>query len=369
MRGRSGSGDELFSFVRLEERVPADHPLRAVRGLADEVLAGLSGSFSKLYAHTGRPSIPPEMLLRATLLQALYSVRSERLLMEQINYNLLFRWFVGLSMDAAVWHPTGFTHNRDRLLQADVARAFLQGLLALKQVKRLLSSEHFSVDGTLIDAWCSMKSFVPKDKGDEPPAPPPGRNAERDFRGETRSNETHASTTDPDARLYRKSQGQPARLCYTGHVLMENRNGLVVDSMLTHATGTAERDATLTMLDRRTSRQRITLGADKAYDVTEFVGELRARKVTPHIAVNGTVYKTGKRRKTAIDGRTTRHPGYEISLRCRKRIEEIFGWAKASAGLTKFKVKGLDRTTAIFSFFTAAYNLVRLPKLLAQQPT
>jgi hypothetical protein len=271
-------------------------------------------------------------------------------------------------MDSPVWHPTGFTHNRDRLLQADVARAFLQGLLALKPVKRLLSSEHFSVDGTLIDAWCSMKSFLPKDQDDEPP-PPARRNTERNFRGETRSNETHASTTDPDARLYRKSQGQSARLCYMGHVLMENRNGLVVDSTLTHATGTAEREATLAMLDRRTSRRRLTLGADKAYDVTEFVGELRARKVTPHIAVNGTVSKTGKRRKTAIDGRTTRHTGYEISLRCRKRIEEIFGWAKASAGLTKFKVKGLAKTTAIFSFFTAAYNLVRLPKLLAQQPT
>jgi transposase len=367
MRGRSGSDDELFSFVRLEERVPADHPLRVIRALADEVLAGLSGSFSSLYASTGRPSVPPEMLLRATLLQALYSVRSERMLMEQINYNLLFRWFVGLSMDAQVWHATGFTHNRDRLLQADVARAFLQGLLALPRVKRLLSSEHFSVDGTLIDAWASMKSFVPKDKGDEPPAPP-GRNAERNFRGEARSNETHASTTDPDARLYRKSNGQPARLCYMGHVLMENRNGLVVDSTLTCATGTAERDATLTMLDRSPSTERITLGADKAYDITDFIGELRARKVTPHIAVNGTVSKTGKQRKTAIDGRTTRHPGYEISLRCRKRIEEVFGWTKSSAGLTKFKLRGLPKTTAVFSFFAAAYNLVRLPKLLAQQP-
>ena len=367
MRGRSGSGDELFSFVRLEERVPSDHPLRVIRALADEVLAGLSSSFSGLYAHTGRPSIPPEMLLRAMLLQALYSVRSERMLMEQINYNLLFRWFVGLSMDAQVWHPTGFTHNRDRLLQADVARAFLQGLLALPRVKRLLSSEHFSVDGTLIDAWASMKSFVPKDQ-DEPPAPPTGRNAGRNFRGETRSNETHASTTDPDARLYRKSSGQPARLCYMGHVLMENRHGLVVDSTLTHATGTAERKATLTMLDRSTGNRRITLGADKAYDVADFIGELRARKVTPHIAVNGTVYKTGTRRKSAIDGRTTRHLGYEISLRCRKRIEEVFGWAKASAGLSKFKVTGREKTDAVFTFFAAAYNLVRLPKLLSQQP-
>ncbi|GBQ40482.1 transposase [Acidocella aminolytica 101 = DSM 11237] len=308
------------------------------------------------------------------------------MLMEQINYNLLYRWFVELSMDASVWHSTGFTHNRDRLLQADVARAFLQGLLALKQVKRLLSSEHFSVDGTLIDAWCSMKSFVPKNKGDEPPAPPAGRNAERDFRGETRSNETHASTTGPDARLYRKSQGQPAGLCYMGHVLMENRNDLVLDSTLpdacfpaiyriagtlagfAHATGTAERDATLTMLDRRTSRQRITLGADKAYDVADFMGELSTRKVTPHIAINGTVYKTGTRRKSAIDGRTTRHPGYEISLRCRKRIKEVFGWEKASAGLSKFKVKSQKKADAVFTFFAAAFNLVRLPNLLSQQP-
>ncbi len=283
MRGQSASDDELFSFVRLEERVPVDHPLRAIRSLADEVLAGLSGRFSALYARTGRPSIPPEMLLRATLLQALYPVRSARMLMEQINYNLLFRWFVGLSMDAQVWHPTGFTHNRDRLLQADVARGFLQGLLALPRVKRLLSSEHFSVDSTL-----------------------------------------------------------------------------------THATGTAGRLATLTMLDRRPSTRRITLGADKAYDVADFVRELRARKVTPHIAVNGTVHKTGKRRKTAIGNRTRRHPGYDISLRCRKRIEEVFGWAKASAGLTKFKLRGLDKTTAVFNFFAAAYNLIRLLKLLTQ---
>jgi transposase len=366
MRGRSDSVDELFSFVRLEERVPEDHPLRVIRALADEVLAGLSDSFSVIYAHTGRPSIPPEMLLRATLLQALYSVRSERMLMEQINYNLLFRWFVGLSMDATVWHPTGFTHNRDRLLQADVAHAFLQGLVALPRVKRLLSSEHFSVDGTLIDAWASMKSFTSKDAGNEPPAPPTSRNAEQNFRGEKRSNETHASRTDPDARLYRKSGGQPARLCYMGHVLTENRNGLVVDSTLTHATGTAEREATLTMLDRRGSGRRITLGADKAYDVADFIGELRGRRVTPHIAVNGTVYKTGTRRSSAIDGRTMRHPGYEISLRCRKRIEEVFGWVKASAGLTKFKLKGLDKTKAAFSFFAAAYNLVRLQKLLNQ---
>jgi transposase len=312
----------------------------------------------------GRPSIPPEMLLRATLLQAFFSVRSERMLMEQIDYNLLFRWFVGLEIDAAVWHPTVFTHNRDRLLEADVARAFLSGLMALKPVERLLSSDHFSVDGPLIEAWASMKSFRPKDGSGEPPGP--GRNGERDFRKETRSNETHASTTDPDARLYRKSAGQESRLCFMGHALMENRNGLVVDATLTHATGTAEREATLTMLDRRPRRHRITLGADKAYDVRAFVGDLRARRVTPHIAINGAVSKSGKPRKTAIDGRTTRHPGYAISLRCRKRVEEVFGWIKAQAGLAKVKVRSKPKVEAVFTFAAAAYNLVRLPKLLAQ---
>jgi transposase len=251
----------------------------------------------------GRPSIAPEILLRAALLQAFFSVRSERMLMEQINYNLLFRWFVGLPMDAEVWHPTVFTHNRDRLLEAEVAHEFLAALLALPQVKKLLSSEHFSVDGTLIDAWASMKSFRPKDGSGEPPSP--GRNGERDFHNEKRSNDTHASTTDPDARLYRKAAGRESRLCFMGHVLMENRNGLAVGAALTQATGTAEREATLAMLDRRKLRRRITLGADKAYDVTAFVGELRARQVTPHIAIDGRVSKHGVMRKTAIDGRTT----------------------------------------------------------------
>ncbi|AOO84129.1 IS5 family transposase [Bosea vaviloviae] len=364
MRGREDRSDSLFSYIRLEERVPADHPLRAIRALADEVLAGLNGRFETLYSQMGRPSIPPEMLLRATLLQAFFSVRSERMLMEQIDYNLLFRWFVGLEMDAAVWHPTVFTHNRDRLLEADVAHAFLSGLLALRQVKQLLSSDHFSVDGTLIDAWASMKSFRRKDGSDEPPGP--GRNGERNFRKEKRSNVTHASTTDPDARLYRKSDGHESRLCFIGHALMENRHGLVVDATLTHATGTAEREATLAMLDRRESRHRITLGADKAYDVEAFVGDLRARQVTPHIAINGAVSKTGKVRKTAIDGRITRHPGYAISQRCRKRIEEVFGWIKTQAGLAKVKVRSRTKAEAVFTFAVAAYNLVRIPKLLAQ---
>jgi transposase len=365
MRGLDDRSESLFSYVRLEDRVPSDHPLRSIRALADEALASLNDRFWELYSWTGRPSIPPEMLLRATLLQAFFSVRSERLLMEQIDYNLLFRWFVGLPMDAAVWHPTVFTHNRDRLLEAEVAHEFLAALLALPKVKRLLSDDHFSVDGTLIDAWASMKSFRPKDGSGDPPGP--GRNGERDFRKEKRSNETHASTTDPDARLYRKGDGRESRLCFIGHVLMENRNGLAVDATLTCATGTAEREAALAMLDRR-KRRGGTLGADKAYDVTDFVDELRQRGVTPHVAINGAVSKLGKVRKSAVDRRTTRHPGYEVSQRIRKRIEETFGWIKAQAGLGKVKVRGLAKARAVFTFAVAAYNLVRIPKLL-EKPT
>jgi transposase len=366
MRGRDDRREGFFSYVRLEERIPSDHPLRPIRRLADEALLVLHGRFEGLYASTGRPSIPPEMLLRATLLQAFFSVRSERMLMEQINYNLLFRWFVGLPMDAEVWHPTGFTHNRDRLLEADVAREFLAALLALPQVKKLLSSEHFSVDGTLIDAWASMKSFRPKDGSGEPPGP--GRNGERNFHNEKRSNETHASTTDPDARLYRKADGRESRLCFMGHVLMENRNGLAVAAALTHATGTAEREAALALLDRRTTGRRITLGADKAYDVTAFVQDLRSRNVTPHIAIDGRVSKRGVVRRTAVDGRTTRHPSYRASHICRKRIEEVFGWIKAQAGLAKVKVRGCAKVEAVFTFAVLAYDLIRIPKLLASAP-
>ena len=365
MRGRDDRGEGLFSYVRLEERVPADHPLRAIRVLADAALGALNGRFEALYSGVGRPSIAPEMLLRATLLQAFFSVRSERQLMEQIDYNLLFRWFVGLPMDAGVWHPTVFTHNRDRLLAADVAREFLGALMRLKAVEGLLSSDHFSVDGTLIEAWASMKSFRPKDGSGEPPGP--GRNGERNFRKEKRSNETHASTTDPDARLYRKAAGRESRLCFMGHVLMENRNGLAVDTALTEATGTAEREAALAMLDRRGTKRRITLGAGKAYDVTGFVGDLRRRKVTPHIAVNGTVSKLGKVRRTAIDARTLRHAGYAVSQRIRKRIEEVFGWVKKPGGLAKAKVRGTPKVEAAFTFTVTAYNLIRIPKLLQVQ--
>jgi transposase len=363
MRGRDDVSEGFFSYVRLEDRIPSDHPLRPIRQLADDALGALNERFEGLYSSTGRPSIPPEMLLRATLLQAFFSVRSERMLMEQINYNLLFRWFVGLPMDAQVWHATVFTHNRDRLLEADVAREFLVALLALPRVKKLLSSEHFSVDGTLIDAWASMKSFRPKDGSGEPPGP--GRNGERNFHNEKRSNETHASTTDPDARLYRKADGRESRLCFMGHVLMENRNGLAIDAALSRATGTAERETALALLGRRTTDRRITLGADKAYDVTAFVQDLRSRKVTPHIAIDGRVSKRGVVRKTAVDGRTTRHPGYRASQVCRKRIEEVFGWIKAQAGLAKIKVRGCAKAEAVFTFAVVAYNLIRIPKLLA----
>jgi transposase len=364
MRGRDDQSDGLFSYVRLERRIPDDHPLRPIRRLVDVVLERMNGRFDALYSGTGRPSIAPEMLLRATLLQAFFSVRSERQLMEQIDYNLLFRWFVGLPMDAQVWHATVFCHNRDRLLEADVAREFLVTLMGLAEVKTLLSREHFSVDGTLIEAWASMKSFRPKDGSGEPPDP--SRNGERNFRKEKRSNETHASTTDPDARLYRKADGRESKLCFMGHVVMENRNGLAVDANLSLATGTAEREATLDMLDRRgTAGRRITLGADKAYDVTDFVADLRSRKVTPHIAINGAVSKLGKARKTAIDKRTLRHVGYTISQRCRKRIEEVFGWMKKPGGLAKVKLRGRAKVEAVFTFTVAAYNLIRIPKLIA----
>jgi len=364
MRGEQRGSDGLFSYIRLEERIAADHPLRAIRALVDETLAALPGRFEELYSHTGRPSIAPEYLLRATLLQAFFTVRSERQLMEQIDYNLLFRWFVGLSIDDAVWDASTFSKNRDRLLEADVAREFLASLLSLPKVKRLLSNDHFSVDGTLLKSWAGMKSFRRKDGGGEPPEG--GRNGERNFRREKRSNETHGSTTDPDAKLYRKGDGQESRLCYMGHVLMENRNGLAVAGDVTRASGTAERDTALDLIDsHRPTRRRITVGGDKGYDVEGFVHELRAREVTPHIAIDGHLSKSGKRRKTAIDGRALRHVGYDISQRCRKRIEEVFGWIKTTGGLSQVKVRGLAKVQAVFTFAILAYNLVRIPKLLA----
>lgn len=365
MRGSDERSGSLFFYVDLEARVRRDHPLRPVREIANAALTDLSADFSALYPpRLGRPSIPPERLLRAMLLQAFYGIRSERQLMERIEFDLLFRWFVGLGVDDPAWDHSSFTKNRDRLLDGEIAAKFLRAVLAQPRVKRLLSSDHFSVDGTLIEAWASIKSFRKTDGGDNDPQGP-ARNAERGFHKEKRSNETHRSTTDPEARLYRKGDGQPARLCYMGHALMENRHGLAVDGLVTQATGTAEREAALALLDRRRRRRRITLGADKAYDVRQFIADLRARRVTPHVAVDGHVTKTGKRRTTAVDARTVRHPGYAVSQRCRKRIEEVFGWTKSAAGLAKVKLRGRRKVEAAFTLGLAAYNLVRLPKLLA----
>ncbi len=318
MRGADRQTAAMFSYISPEGLVPQDHPLRVIRPLVNAALERLSGRFEQMYAPRGRDSIAPEKLLRALLLQALFSVRSERQLMEQITYNMMFRWFVGLSMDAAVWDVTVFTKNRDRLLAGDIARGFLAAILADPQVEPLLSDEHFSVDGTLIEAWASMKSFRPKDGSGEPPAP--GRNGEVDFRGEPRSNDTHASTTDPDARFYKKAAGQAAKLCHMGHVLMENRNGLVVDTSLTKATGTAEREAAIAMVEALPDDGRITLGTDKSYDTQDFVAEMRRLGVTPHVTQNN------KKRRSAIDGRTTRHAGYAVSLRIRKRIDIDQSW-------------------------------------------
>ncbi len=357
MRGSDQRSGSLFSYVDLEDRVRADHPLRTIREIANAALSVLSGEFEAIYASgVGRPSIPPERLLRALLLQAFYGVRSERQIMERLEYDLLFRWFVGLGVDDPAWDPTTFGKNRDRLLAGDVARRFLAAIVAHPKVKRLLSPEHFSVDGTLIEAWASMKSFRPKDGSGEPPAS--GRNGERDFHGEAPSNASHQSTTDPDSRLYRKGAGREARLCFMGHALMENRNGLVVDGCLTQATGHAERVAALHMIEPRANRgTRVTLGADKGYDAQDFVNELRTMNVAPHVAA--------KAKGSAIDGRTTCRAGYKASQIIRKRIEEVFGWTKSAAGLRKTRHRGLDRVGWQFTFTLAAYNLIRLPKLLA----
>lgn len=361
MRGADRQTGSLFTTTSPEKLVPADHPLRAIRPVVNAALDRLSRDFDKLYAPGGRDSIAPEKLLRALLLQAFYSVRSERQLMEQVTYNMLFRWFIGLSLDAPVWDVTVFTKNRDRLLEGDIAQGFFQNVLADPAVKPLLSSEHFSVDGTLLDAWASMKSFRPKDGGGVPPSP--GRNGERDFHGEKRSNVTHASTTDPDARLARKSNGQAAKLYYAGHVVMENRNGLVVAAAATHASGTAERDAGEALMAPLAKAGRITLGADKNYDTQGFVAAIRRLGVTPHVAQHSNG------RRSAIDGRTTRHPGYVISQRIRKRIEEVFGWGKEVAGMRRMRLRGLQRVGWSFTLRAAAYNLVRLPKLLAAAAT
>jgi transposase len=361
VRGGDNRTGELFSYVDLEARVRRDHPLRAIRTIVNEALSALEREFATLYAPIGRPSIPPEKLLRAMLLQAFYSIRSERLLMERLEYDLLFRWFVGIGVDDAVWDHSVFSKNRDRLLEGDIAAKFLAAVLAQPKVNKLLSSDHFSVDGTLIEAWASMKSVKPKDGSAEPPAQGGGRNAEADFHGQKRSNDTHASTTDPDARLYRKGKGKETKLCFIGHGLMENRHGLLVDACLTLANGHAERVAALHMIEPRADRPTaITLGADKAYDTEDFVNELRSMNVTPHVAQNTSG------RSSAIDGRTTRHDGYAVSQRIRKRIEEAFGWIKTIAGQEKTNFRGRDRVGWAFTFAATAYNLVRLPRLIGE---
>ncbi len=361
MRGSDSRSGSLFSYVDLEHRVRRDHPLRSIRQFADAALEVLSEDFAVLYPpRLGRPSIPPERLLRAMLLQAFYSIRSERQLMERLEFDLLFRWFVGLGVDDPAWDHSTFSKNRDRLLDGQIAAKFLAAVLAQPKVKRLLSTDHFSVDGTLIEAWASMKSFRPKAaEGDDPPPPASGgRNAEVDFKGHKRSNETHESTTDPQARLYRKGSGMEAKLCFLGHTLMENRSGLIVDACLTGADGHAERIAALAMIEPRADRPRaITLGADKAYDAEDFVNELRSMNVRPHVAQNDNG------RRSAIDGRTTRHAGYAMSQRIRKRIEEGFGWIKTVGGQRKTRFRGKERVGWAFVFTAAAYNLVRLPKL------
>jgi transposase len=354
MRGEDQKQDAMFSYISPEKRVPEDHPRRAIRAMVDQVLKEMSPRLARLYAKVGRPSIAPERLLRALLLQIFYSVRSERLLMEQLDYNLLFRWFVGMPMDEPVWDPSVFSKNRDRLLNEEIAEVFFQRVL--KQAQPHLSDEHFTVDGTLIEAWASQKSFRPKGEGPETGS----GNREVNFRGEERRNDTHQSTTDPEARLYKKSQGSEAKLSYLGHGLMENRNGLLVATLVTPADGTAERDAALLLAERIPGVKRVTLGADKNYDTRDFVRELRKMNITPHVAQNNT------RRSSAIDGRTTRHGGYALSQQKRKRVEQSFGWMKVIGTLRKVKLRGREKVGWWFTYVGAAYNLIRLQKLEAQ---
>jgi transposase len=355
MRGDDRQETKLFSYISLEERVPKNHPLRDIRRMVDMALEDLSPRFEALYASGGRPSVAPEKLLRALVLQVLFSVRSERQLMEQLDYNLLFRWFVGLNMDDPIWDATVFTKNRDRLLEGEVAQAFFEQVLDQARRQQLLSNEHFTVDGTLIEAWAGLKSF--RRKGGRPPEPPDDpRNPTVNFHGEKRRNDTHESTTDPESRLYKKSAGQEAKLVFLGHALTENRNGLVVDTRLTHATGYAERDAALEMVAELDSSH-ITVGMDKGYDTRNLVAGMRERNATPHVARNTT------NRRSAIDGRTTRHSGYAVSQRKRKRIEEFFGWLKTVGLLRKARHRGLARVGWTFTFSAAVFNLIRIRNL------
>jgi len=363
MRGDLTNETAMWSYISPEQRVPADHPLRPIKKMVDAALRELSPLFDAMYSERGRPSIPPERLLCAQVLQALYSVRSERMLMEQLDYNMLFRWFCDMNLDDAVWDVTVYTKNRDRLLRSDVAQAFFERVLSRAQASGLLSDEHFTVDGTLIEAWAGQKSFVPKRKTKDDDGPPSGgcsRNPTVDFHGKQRTNETHWSITDKAARMFRKGSGKEAKLAYMGHVLMENRHGLIVNTRLTQATGYAEREAAIAMVDEIAGRHRATLGADKGYDAAEFVAELRDRNITAHVAQNDT------NRRSAIDARTTHHSGYETSQRIRKRIEEAFGWMKTIGPMRKTKFRGSDRVGWQFTFTAAVYNLVRMRNLAAE---
>ena len=354
MRGLEDKSDALFIYISPESFVPADHPLRPIRVMADKALASLSKEFDRMYSHTGRPSVAPEVLLKSLLLQILFSIRSNRLLVEQLGYNILYRWFLGLSLEEAIWDHSTFSQNQQRLIGTDIASQFLQRIIEQAKGERLLSRDHFTVDGTLIDAWASIKSFQPRDGG---PQNPQGRNGEVDFHGKRLKNDTHGSTTDPESRLYRKGKGKEAKLSYMGHTLMENRNGLVLDARVTPATGTAEREAAEDMILNIPGKHRVTVGADKGYDTEGFVATLRSMSATPHVAKNDT------NRRSAIDARTTRHPGYAVSGKVRKRIEEIFGWLKTVGTLRKARYRGTEKISWYFTLAVAAYDLVRMRNL------
>jgi len=360
MRGNDEQQSAMYSYISAEQRVPSDHPLRLIRKMVDKALVALCPTFNKMYSPVGRPSIAPEKLLRALLLQALYSVRSERQLMEQLDYNLLFRWFVGLNMDDEVWDATTFCKNRDRLLEGNVAESFFNEVLKQAREHGLLSSEHFTVDGTMIEAWAGQKSFKKKTQPDQQP-PNDSGNPTIDFHGEKRSNETHQSTTDPEARLFKKGRGREAKLAYLGHLLTENRNGLVVKACVTQANGFAEREVAVKFAGEISKRRRVTMGGDKAYDTKGLIKQLRQLNVTPHVAENAYGNHT-----SAIDKRTTKHVGYAISLNKRKRIEEVFGWMKTIGMMRKTRHRGVDRVGWVFGFAAAAYNLVRMRKLITE---
>jgi transposase len=361
MRGDDVQQGGMFSYVSLEARVPSTHPLRGIKALLDEALSAMGRDFDRVYASEGRPSIPPERLVRASTLQVLYSIRSERLLCEQLDYNLLFRWFVGLSIDESIWDHSTFTKNRDRLIEAKVARKLLRRIVRKARDARLLSNEHFSVDGTLIESWAAVKSMRRRDGKDEPPGP--GRNPTVNWHGEKRTNETHVSPKDPEAQLFCKGRGQTAKLNYMGHVLMEHRHGLIVDVEVTEATGFAERAAAMQLIDRQPARERRTLAADKAYDTKQFVADCRERGVTPHVAMN-----VGRPGGSALDARTSRHDGYRVSQRLRKRIEECFGWCKDGRALRKMKVYGKRKVEFVTTLTVGIYTMLRISKLLEPAP-